>query len=261
MLGGVTAPPKISFILSVGLVAGLVATGPGVTGPAAAAGVPPVAGLAAAVAAPPAEVGAPCTAVPPGTCVGWPVVPPETAAAVPEVATAAAPLVAAGAPVAAGLGAVVGAAVGAGVDAGAQALTSRASSTTAPGSRDQGFRGNCIRRVLLGGVPLECIEARQGPRRHWPRASVGCETFGEVLPRQTVDEDTAAADPRNEDALRRVVEQAHRVEASARQTAAGRCQSRGRCASTKKPRAVHMPRLISTATQMASRSPLMAGDQ
>src|SRR6266542_2081661 len=47
MLGGVTAPPKISFILSVGLVVGLVATGPGVIAPAAAgAEVAPVAGTA-----------------------------------------------------------------------------------------------------------------------------------------------------------------------------------------------------------------------
>src|SRR5919204_2884018 len=51
MLGGVTAPPKTSFILSVGLVAGLVATGPGVTGPPAAAGVPAVAAVGFAAAA------------------------------------------------------------------------------------------------------------------------------------------------------------------------------------------------------------------
>src|SRR5919197_1368990 len=53
MLGGVTAPPNTSFILSVGLVAGLVATGPGVTGPLAAAGGPAAApvGLGALVAA------------------------------------------------------------------------------------------------------------------------------------------------------------------------------------------------------------------
>src|SRR5437773_6030127 len=49
MLGGVTAPPKISFILSVGFVAGLVATGPGVIpAGAAAAGTVEAAGLAAA---------------------------------------------------------------------------------------------------------------------------------------------------------------------------------------------------------------------
>src|SRR5262245_12995604 len=62
MLGGVTAPPKISFIFepSGGLVAGLVATGPGVTGPPAAAA-PPVAelvGFAAAAGALVAAAGA-----------------------------------------------------------------------------------------------------------------------------------------------------------------------------------------------------------
>jgi hypothetical protein len=45
MLGGVTAPPKTSFILSLGFEAGLVATGPGVT-PCAAAPAEVVVGAA-----------------------------------------------------------------------------------------------------------------------------------------------------------------------------------------------------------------------
>src|SRR5438105_1016886 len=90
MFGGVTAPPKMSFSLSVGLVAGLVATGPGVALPAGA----PL--TAAAVAAPPALVGAAWTALF-GAAVGAPVVPPDRLVAVPAVAAAAAPLVAAGA--------------------------------------------------------------------------------------------------------------------------------------------------------------------
>src|SRR5919202_2845240 len=93
MLGGVTAPPKTSFILSVGFVAGLVATGPGVTGGGAAACDVP--DTAAAVAAPPALVGAAWTALL-GAAVGAPVVPPETDAAVAAVAAAPPPPGAAG---------------------------------------------------------------------------------------------------------------------------------------------------------------------
>src|SRR5438874_2144100 len=64
MLGGVTAPPKTSCIRSVGLVGGLVATGPGAVEPAAAAGFPAVgAAGAAAGAAVGAVVGAAAGAV------------------------------------------------------------------------------------------------------------------------------------------------------------------------------------------------------
>src|SRR5437899_6544200 len=49
MLGGVTAPPKTICILSVGLVGGLVATGPGAVDPAAAAGLAAVGAAAGAV--------------------------------------------------------------------------------------------------------------------------------------------------------------------------------------------------------------------
>src|SRR5712671_5084511 len=51
MLGGVTAPPKTSDMRSVGLVGGLVATGPGALEPAGAAGLAAVGAAAAAAGA------------------------------------------------------------------------------------------------------------------------------------------------------------------------------------------------------------------
>src|SRR5438874_8481287 len=102
MLGGVTAPPKTICILSVGLVGGLVATGPGAVDPAAAAG------LAAVGAAAGAVVGA---------------------------ATGAVVGAAAGAVVGAAAGAVVGAA-GGGLD-GAHALSTKMKGTTS--RKSEGF--------------------------------------------------------------------------------------------------------------------------
>ena len=116
LLGATLEPAGLLMWLIVGLVAGFVATGPGVT----------------AWTLVPLEVvvGAPWMPLF-GAAVGAPVVPPETEPAVAAVAAAAAPVVAAGALVAAG------AAVGAGLEAGLQALTSTAKATTAAARRDR----------------------------------------------------------------------------------------------------------------------------
>ena len=123
MLGGVTAPPKTIWILSVGLVAGLVATGPGVTCPAAAA-------AGAVVAAATADAAGLAAAAAVGATVG---------------------AAAAGFAVAAAAGAVVGAAAGAAPGTvGAGAGAAHAPSETLSRTRGTSSRASRTRNSFMG---------------------------------------------------------------------------------------------------------------